>query len=847
MAVRAGGDNPRSISLIGAAATIAGFVLPAPVCHVTPARVCRAAGRSRFPTRKGSNAGECGADAAAMPRSGQQAPLVTHNRRTVMLARLMYRAATVACAFGILPQGIPAASAEPASPAALSDEAVRARADALIAQMTPEEKAAQLVTYFAIAVPGQEKLPDQRAAAGAGSFLFVTDPKETNRLQHIAMEQTRLKIPILFGFDVIHGLSTIFPVPIGQAASWDPAMIEKDQAIAASEARAVGIHWAFAPMVDIARDPRWGRIVEGAGEDPYLGSAIAAAQVRGFQGPRIGAPGHIIAGPKHFAGYGAALGGRDYDESNISDNELWNVYLPPFKAAVDAGAGNIMSAYMGLNGIPATGNHWLLTDVLRNTWGFKGWVVSDAEAVNNLKTHGFAGSAQEAGVKALTAGLDMEMSFAKPAFGNLPAALAAGRISEDRLDEAVRRVLEAKLRMGLFDNPYVDEARAAKILRSPANLTAARIAAERSAVLLRNEGGLLPLDRAGVKSIAVIGGLADSPVDSNGPWVFSPNKPATQSILAGIRSKLGAGVTVRYAPGVKIPKRVNPSLVDAMNAGLKRPEPADDASGIAEAVRAAQQSDVAIVVVGEPQNMIGEMASRSTLDLPGRQQDLLDAVVATGKPVVVLLLNGRPLNLKETRAAAILDLWYPGSRGGDAAANLLFGDAVPGGKLPFTWPRNVGQVPLIYAHLTSHDPANAEKRYSNESNAPRYPFGYGLSYSTFAYSNLKVDPPRIAPGGNVTVTVDLRNTGARTADEVAQLYIHQRTGTAARPVRELKGFQRVTLKPGETRRISFHIGPNELRYWNAARHDWVIDSSTFDVAVGGDSTAKFGSTFDVAR
>ncbi len=758
-----------------------------------------------------------------------------------MGTKLMTKAAAIACAIGVMQSAC--ASAKPAAP--LSDEAVRARADALIAQMTPEEKASQLVTYFAFAIPGQEKLPDTRAAAGAGSFLFVTDPKETNHLQHIAMEQTRLKIPLLFGFDVIHGLSTIFPVPIGQAASWDMAMIEKDQSIAAAEARAVGIHWAFAPMVDIARDPRWGRMVEGAGEDPYLGSAVAAAQVRGFQGTRIGSPGHIIAGPKHFAGYGAALGGRDYDESNISDNELWNVYLPPFKAAVDAGAGNIMSAYMALNGIPASGNHWLLTDVLRKTWGFKGWVVSDAEAVNNLKTHGFADSARQAGVKGLNAGVDMEMAFGKPAFGNLPAALAAGEVSRDRLDEAVRRVLEAKIRMGLFENPYVDEAKAAQILRSPANLTAARIAAERSAVLLKNEGALLPLDRTKIRSLAVIGGLADSPRDSNGPWVFKPNAPALQSILEGIRAKAGHAISVRFAPGVTIPKRFNPSMIDSLNSDLKRPEPADDTSGIAEAVKAAQQSDVAVVVVGEPQNMSGEMASRSTLDLPGRQQELLDAVVATGKPVVVLLLNGRPLDLKDTKAQAILDLWYPGSRGGDAAANLLFGDAVPGGKLPFTWPRDVGQVPLIYAHLTSHDPANAEKRYSNESNAPYYPFGYGLSYSTFAYANLKVDQPRIAPGGSVTVSVDLKNVGARTADEVAELYIHQRSGTAARPVRELKGFQRVTLKPGETRTLQFHLGPDELRYWNAASHDWVIDASTFDVAVGGDSTAKFGASFAV--
>ncbi|MFC3174086.1 glycoside hydrolase family 3 N-terminal domain-containing protein [Novosphingobium bradum] len=742
----------------------------------------------------------------------------------------------------LVSQGASAQTRAPAQGQPASQATIAARADALIAQMTPEEKAAQLVTYFYM---GQSAASDQRVKNGAGSFLFLTDPKEINRLQRVSAEQSRLKIPLLFGFDVVHGLSTIFPVPIGQAASWDPALAERNQAVAAAEARAVGLHWAFAPMVDIARDPRWGRMVEGAGEDPYLGAAMAAAQVRGFQGADYGAPGRIIAGPKHFAAYGAALGGRDYDEVNVADAELWNVYFPPFKAAIDAGAGNIMSAYMGINGIPAPANHWLLTDVLRQKWGFKGWVVSDAQAVINLKTHGLTADGQGSATQALNSGLDMEMAFAAPAFANLPKALAAGQTSQATIDAAVRRLLEAKLRLGLFEHPYVDEARADKVLRSPAHLEAARIAAERSAVLLRNEGGLLPLDRRKLRAVAVIGGLADSPQDSNGPWVFAQNKPATQSLLEGLRAKLGNQVTVTYAPGVKLPIRTNPSQFDAMGPAVKRPEPLDDTTGIAEAVKAAQGADVAIVVVGEAQNMIGEQASRSTLDLPGRQQELLDAVVATGKPVVVVLLNGRPLDLKGTKAQAILDMWYPGSRGGTATANLLLGDAVPGGKLPFTWPRNVGQVPLTYAHLASHDPANVAKRYWNEAGTPAYPFGHGLSYSTFAYSGLSIDKAQIAPGGSVTVSAEVTNTGTRTADEVAQLYIHQRTGTAARPVRELKGFTRVTLKPGEVRKLTFRLGPDELRYWNAAARDWVSDEAVFDVAVGTDSTAAFGASFAV--
>ena len=730
---------------------------------------------------------------------------------------------------------------------ALNPAQVRARADALIAQMTPQEKAGQLITTFYLPVPAMREGIERAAERGQGSFLFVTDPKETNSLQKIAIEKTRLKIPILFGFDVIHGLTTIFPVPIAGAASWDPAMVERNQAIAAREARAVGVHWTFAPMVDIARDPRWGRIVEGAGEDPYLGAAMAAAQVRGFQGPALGAADHIIAGPKHLVGYGAAEGGRDYDEVNLSDSELWNVYLPPFRAAVDAGAGNVMSAYMGLNGVPAGANRWLLTDLLRGQWGFQGWVVSDNEAVKNLKTHGLTRTQAESGALALGAGLDMEMSTLGGAYARLPQALQSGAISQQQLDDAVRRVLEAKIRLGLFEHPYVDEARAAKVLHDPEHLKAARIAAERSAVLLRNEAGLLPLDRTKLRSVAVIGPLADAAQDALGPWVFAQNAPPSQSILAGVREKLGDRVKIAFAPGVKIPPRLHPSPFVTLTGEVRRPEPADDAQGIQEAVSAAQGADVAILVLGETQDMIGESASTSSLDLPGRQQALLDAVVATGKPVVVLLMNGRPLDLKDSKPGAILDIWYPGSAGGAAAANLLFGDAVPGGKLPFTWVRNAGQAPLYYARLNSHDPDGANKRYWNEPNTPVYPFGYGLSYSSFAYSNLAVDQAKIAPGQRVTVSVDLKNTGARTADEVAQLYIRQRTGTAARPVRELKGFQRVTLKPGETRTLRFELGDAELRYWNTITKDWVVDESDFQVGVGSDSTTALGASFAVTR
>ena len=753
------------------------------------------------------------------------------------------RAAVVAICLSLLK----ASGAVAASP--MNADVVRARADALIARMTPEEKAGQLSQYFylgqfpAMAKPTEELL----AKVGVGSLLFVSDPGETNRLQRIAVEQTRLKIPLLFGFDVIHGLRTVFPVPLGLAASWDPQMVEQVQSLAAAEARAVGIHWTFAPMVDIARDPRWGRMVEGAGEDPYLGSAIAAAQVRGFQGASIGSPGHLIAGPKHFAGYGAVLGGRDYDEVNLSDEELWNVYLPPFKAALEAGAGSVMTAYMPLNGVPATANHWLLSKVLRDAWGFKGFVVSDNGAVSSLVTQGLATDTEDAAVRALNAGLDMEM--ARPsqpaAFQSLPAALAAGKISQADLDEAVRVVLEAKIRMGLFDNPFVDEQKAKEVLDDPTHFEAARIAAERSAVLLRNENNLLPLDRKTIKSMAVIGPLADAEKDILGPWVFKQNQPKTMSLLAGLRVKLGNSIRIDYCEGVRMPARLYPSPLEMFEGAAAPKPPLDETAEIQRAVVIARAADVAVLVLGEAQNMIGEIASRSSLELPGRQQELLDAVVATGKPVVVLLMSARPLDLKDTKAAAVMDLWYPGSAGGFAVANLLLGASVPGGKLPFTWVRNAAQTPLIYSHLISHDPTHAAERYWNESNEPRYPFGYGLSYSSFQYSNLRIERESYTAGDSVPVLVDLKNTGQIKGDEVAQLYVHQRSGTSVRPVRELKGFQRVSLKPGETRTLRFTLTPRDLAYWSAVTGTWVHDASKFDVWVGGNSVADLAGSFEI--
>jgi beta-glucosidase len=745
----------------------------------------------------------------------------------------------------------------------MTDETIRSRVDELLAGMTAAEKAGQLTQYFYFQLPAgaelepalqldranQPRMVEEALGRGeAGSLLFVTNPADINRLQRLAIEGNRLGIPVLFGFDVIHGLRTIFPVPIAMAASWDPDTIERGQAVAAREARAVGIHWAFAPMVDIARDPRWGRIIEGAGEDPVLGAAVAVAQVRGFQGERIGAPEHIIAGPKHFAGYGAALGGRDYDEVNLSDHELWNLHLPPFRAAVEAGAGNIMTAYMDLNGIPATGNRWLFSEVLRDTFGFQGFVVSDANAVRNLVTHGFASDLTDAGARAISVGMDMEMAMMDPAYAHLPEAVESGAASREAVDASVRRVLEAKIKMGLFDEPYVDEDRAREVLGDPAHRDVARTAAERAAVLMRNEGDVLPLDAGSLESIAVLGPLADSKRDTLGPWCFDFDLDETVTVLDGIRGKVGDGVRVDYAPGIRPAQRTFPSMFDMFGGNAPvDPTGFDDDAELQRAADLAGQSDVAIVVAGEWQNMIGEAASRSSLELPGRQLELLQAVVESGTPVVLLVMNGRPLDLRwaAQNVPAILDIWYPGTSGGSAVANLLFGDVSPGGKLPFTWPRTVGQVPMIYSHTRSHEPDNQGRRYWDEKSTPLFPFGHGLSYASFGYSNLSLDREAIGPDEALTVSVEVTNTGRREADEVVQLYIHQRYGSASRPVRELKGFQRISLGAGESRTLQFPLGRAELSYWNAAAHDWVVDASTFDVWVGGDSTAELATTFQV--
>lgn len=736
------------------------------------------------------------------------------------------------------------------------DQAALDRIEQLIADMTIEEKAGQLTQYFyfneidadADASAGMAKQPayveSELAAGRVGSLLFVTQPKEFNRLQKLAIEGNRHNIPVMFGFDVIHGFRTIFPVPIAMAASWDAEAIEAGQTVAAKEARAAGIHWAFAPMVDITWDPRWGRIIEGAGEDPVLGSMAAVAQVRGFQGDDLSGD-RIIAGPKHFAGYGFPLGGRDYEESDISDNVLYNVVFPPFKAAVDAGAGNIMTAYMPLNGVPATGNTWLLRTVLREEWGFNGFLVSDANAVVSLRTHGFAKDLPDAGLKGISAGLDLEMAMIESAYKQLPEAVAQGLVSEDEIDICVRRILTAKFELGLFDNPYVDEDRAVTVLGDPAHRDAARVAAERAAVLLKNDG-LLPLQLTKQPKVAVLGALAASKRDTLGPWVFDFNLDETVTILDGIKAKVGAGV--EYAPGIRPVQRSFPSIFDMWPGNMPvDPENFDDDAEMQRAINLAAASDVAVVVIGEWQNQIGENASKSTLDVPGRQLELLRGVVATGTPTVAVVMSGRPLNIQwaDEHVPAILQAWYPGTRGGEAVANLLFGDAVPGGKLPFTWARTEGQIPMVHSHLTSFEPHNAGRRYWDLASTPLYPFGHGLSYSTFSYSAPTLSATEIGPDDKLTVSVEVTNTGSVDADEVVQLYLHQKWGNAARPARQLKAFRRVHIAAGATEKVSFDLGRDELQYWNAISRSWLLDAADYEVGVGGDSTAELSATFTV--
>jgi len=734
---------------------------------------------------------------------------------------------------------------------AISSEAeVTARVEALMGRMSLEEKIGQLTQIGgATFLPGPDPAEVIRKG-GAGSVLWLNDTQQFNALQKIAVEESPSKIPLLFALDVIHGYRTIFPVPLAMASSWDPSVAERAQTVAAREARAAGLHWTFGPMLDIARDARWGRIVEGAGEDPFLGAAMAAAQVRGFQGPSLGAPDHVVACAKHFAGYGAADGGRDYDPVYLPESLLRNVYFPPFAAAVKAGVGTFMSAYMDLNDVPASGNRFLLSDVLRGEWGFKGFVVSDAFAVASLVTQGFARDGRDAALRALSAGLDMDM-----ASNTYPQHLAGlvqdGTLKLDDIDAAVRRILAIKVRMGLFEQPYTDESKLAQVVALPEHRKEARLAAQRSMVLLRNEGKLLPLAKS-LKNVAVIGPLADSMEATEGSWLVFGHTPAAVTVLEGIRAKL-PGAKVEHSAGPEI-RRDIASWFDSFSPETKKapqtPEQAEAA--FQAAVATARNADVVVMALGENADMAGEAASRASLDLPGRQEELLKAVVALGKPVVLVLLNGRPLSIgwAAENVPAILEAWEPGSEGGHAVADILFGDVNPGGKLPVAFPRKGSHAPLYYARNLTHSPEGSmmyNPRYWDGLPTPLYPFGFGLSYTTFSITNLKVAAPQVKVGRSVAVTADVTNTGSAVGDEVVQLYIHQKAGSDSRPMRELNGFERLTLKPGEKKTVTFLLGPAELGHWSTNAGKWIQDAEAFDVWVGADSLATLHAEFAVVR
>jgi beta-glucosidase len=713
------------------------------------------------------------------------------------------------------------------------------RIDALLSRMTLDEKFGQLQQLDGTAEGGYRPEHVDLARKGLlGSTLNVRGVKNVNELQTIAVEQSRLKIPLIFAFDVIHGYRTIFPIPLGEAASWDPAAAERSAAIAAAEARAAGVQWTFAPMVDIARDARWGRIAEGAGEDPFLGAAMARARVRGFQGDDFSRLDRVVACAKHWVAYGAAEAGRDYNSVDVSERTLRSVYFPPFKAARDAGVGTFMSAFNDLNGVPASANAFTLTKVLRDEWKFDGLVVSDYTSIVELIKHGIAADEADAARLALAAGVDMEM-VSRSFVTNGPRLVNEGKLPLAAVDEAVRRVLRLKLRAGLFDHPYADLAREGSTTLTSEFRAAAREIAARSMVLLRNNG-VLPLD-AGIRRLAVIGPLADNRGEMMGNWTGDGRKEEAVSVLDGIKAAVSTTTDVRYEAGVEID-------VERMAGDVA----AADRSGIARAVSAASAADAVVLVVGESGAMSGEASSRTSLDLPGAQLELAQEVIGTGKPVAVVLLNGRPLSVEwlAEHAPAIVEAWFPGTEGGNAVADVLFGRVNPGGKLPVTFPRKVGQVPIYYAHKNTGRPPDPKNKYSSKYLdapwTPLFPFGFGLSYTTFQLTDLHLKPSRVSASGTVTVSVDVANSGARAGDEVVQLYVQDVVASVTRPVRELRGFQRVTLKPGEHRRVEFTLGPSELGFFDQQMR-WIVEPGEFQVRVSNSSEGGLTASFEVRQ
>ncbi|MDY0987782.1 glycoside hydrolase family 3 N-terminal domain-containing protein [Flavobacterium sp. CFBP9031] len=726
---------------------------------------------------------------------------------------------------------------------ATAQQSIDQKVNDLLKKMTIEEKIGQLNQYTGdnqatgpITINPNKQNEIKQGLIG--SMLNVIGTKYTRGYQELAM-QSRLKIPLLFGQDVIHGYKMTFPLPLAEAASWDLAAIELGARVAATEAAASGIHWTFAPMVDIGRDPRWGRVMEGAGEDTYLGSKIAYARVKGFQGNKLGDLNSVMACVKHFAAYGAGVGGRDYNSVDMSERMLWETYLPPFKAALDAGAATFMNSFNDINGIPATGNAHLQRDILKGKWNFQGFVVSDWGSIGEMVAHGYSKDLKEAAYSAITAGSDMDMESNAYRY-NLAALVKEGRVSIDLIDDAVKRILRKKFELGLFDDPYrySDEKRAEKALNNPEHRKAAREMAEKSIVLLKNENQTLPISK-NVKTIAFIGPMVKEYKENMGFWsVELPEVDYNKWIVSqwdGLQNKVGKNTKLLYAKGCEIE-------------GTNK-------DGFAEAVATAKQADVVILSIGERRDMSGEAKSRSDLHLPGVQEDLVKAVMATGKPVVVLINAGRPLvfNWTADNVPAILYTWWLGTEAGNAIANVLFGDYNPSGKLPMTFPREVGQIPIYYNHFSTGRPAKDENAtnyvsaYIDLKNSPKYPFGYGLSYTTFDYSGLKLSSTKIKSNETIKVSFQLTNSGKVAGEEVAQLYLKDKFGSVVRPVLELRDFQKVKLNAGESKTIEFTIDKEKLSFYND-KVEWVAEPGDFEVMIGTSSAdIKLRSDFELVN
>lgn len=703
--------------------------------------------------------------------------------------------------------------------------ATEKKIDLLLAQMTLEEKVGQMTLFTS---DWDQTGPTIRATyrddikTGKVGAIFNAHTADYNRkLQEIAVNETRLGIPLLFGYDVIHGYRTIFPVPLGETASWNLESAEESARIAAREAAAAGLHWTFAPMVDIARDPRWGRVMEGAGEDVYLGKQFAVARVRGFQGDNLADPFTLLACAKHFAAYGAAQAGRDYHTVDISERTLRETYLPPFKAALDAGVATFMTSFNELDGVPASGNYELLTGILREEWGFPGFVVTDYTSINEMTKHGVVANLADAGELAVEAGVDMDMQGAV-FYDHLVKQVNSGKVAMKRINEATRVVLRLKFALGLFDDPYrySDAEREKNNILTAEHRTAARRIARESMVLLKNNGNALPLNTK-LRNVLVIGPLADSKVDMMGAWKADGRAEDCVTMLSGLKDALGKQTTIDYVQGTAVE--------------------GNDRSGFDAALKAARKAEVVIVAAGENWWMSGEAASRTDIGLPGLQTELIEALAGTGKPVIVVLFNGRPLAIPRVEAAAtaILEAWYPGTEAGNAIADVLTGKYNPAGKLPITFPRSVGQVPIFYNAKNTGRPLNVNDKYTSkyldESNTPLYPFGYGLSYTSFSYDQLQISQPTMNRNDTTTVSVTLTNTGKLAGTEVVQLYVQDVVGSVTRPLRELKGFQRISLAAGASQTVAFKLTEADLTF---LRRDMTegVEPGLFRIYVGGDAT-----------